>query len=70
MYRAFGEAWRQKAQDLQDELDQRDASRPRIGAGGSIERPAPAPAEKPQPMSIEDGIKAAYAMHGLSVPGQ
>lgn len=70
MYRAFGEAWREKAQALQDELDSRDASRPRIGTGGSIERPSAPTGEKPKSLSVEEGIRAAYAMHGLQVPGQ
>jgi hypothetical protein len=68
MYRAMCEAWREKAQVLQDELDARDASRPRIGIGGSIERPAAAPAERPKTMSLEEGIAAAYAMNNLQMP--
>jgi hypothetical protein len=61
IYRKWGESWQQKAQALQQELEAREGSRPRLGNGGQIRPPVVKPVEKPKSLTAEQAIQMAVA---------
>ena len=69
-YRKWGEAWKAKATALQAELEAREASKPRLGAGGQIAPPAAKPVTPPKALTIQEGIRMASEMSGFKIPGR
>jgi hypothetical protein len=67
-YRKWGEAWKAKALALQSELEAREGSRPRLGAGGQAPAPELKAPEIPKSMSIQEGIRKAAEMAGIKLP--
>ncbi len=71
LYRKWGEKQMERANKLQAELDARESSRPRMGAGGQIRPPAPPPVEeRPKSMTPDEGMRRAFESVGLAMPGR